>query len=94
MKINHNTLAVVFPILVIIALTFLVHFIPEIGLAPIETAGHTFLKVAIFYAAWSLVLRVLGGWHYRITEEAKKTPYGMTAIACALIIGVALVVAR
>ena len=94
MKFNHNVLAVTFPILIAIGLAGLVHFIPEIGIAPIETAGRTLLKVGIFYAAWSLSIRTLGGWDYRVTEDAKKTAYGMVAIACALIIGVALVIGK
>lgn len=94
MKFNHNTLAFIFPILVIIGLSILVYTIPEIGIAPQETTGRTLLRVAIFFAGWPLALRFLGGWHYSVTNDARKTPYGMVYIACALIIGTAMVIMK
>lgn len=94
MKLNHNKLAIIFPVIVSIGLALLVYGIPEISIAPQELTGRTLLKVAVFFACWPLGLRFLGGWDYSVTSDAKKTPYGMVAIACAIIIGCALVIAK
>jgi hypothetical protein len=93
-KLNHNKLAIIFPVIVALGLALLVYDIPEISIAPLELTGRTLLKVAVFFASWALGLRFLGGWTYSVTAEARKTDYGMIAIACAIIIGTALVIAK
>jgi len=94
LNLNHNTLALIFPLIVALGLALLVYLVPEIGVAPQETTGRTLLRVAIYFAAWPLALRFLGGWDYSVTQDAKKIGGGMVAIACALIIGTALVIMR
>lgn len=95
MRINHNTLAIIAPVVVAVGLFFLISAVPEIGFAPQETTGKISLKIALFMAAWPLALRFLGGWKYSVTGNAQseKPHYGMIAIACAVIIGLSLVVA-
>lgn len=90
---NHNKGAIMFAIFTITMLVFLVKNIPEIGIAPIETWARSTEKLAIFTVGWAIGLRLLGGWAYSVTEKAKTTQYGMIAIACAIIIGSAIVIA-
>lgn len=93
--INHNILAIIFPIIVALLLTGLVYLFPEIGIAPQETAGKVMLRVAIFFACWPLAIRFFGGWNFSVTENAKKSGInGIDIIAAAIIIGIALVVAK
>lgn len=80
--------------MVTMILAVLVYSIPEIGIAPQETTGRTLLRVGIFFAAWPISLRFLGGWDYSVTADAKQQPYGMVYIACALIIGTAMVIMK
>jgi hypothetical protein len=94
MKLDHNTLALFFPFVAVLILSMLIYFVPEIGIAPQETAGRTLLRLAIFFAAWPLALRFLGGWMYSVTADAKQTAYGMVMIACALIVGCAMVIMK
>lgn len=75
-------------------LGLLVNAIPEISIAPLETYGRDLLKLAMFFASWTLALRFLGGWNYSVTEDAKQQPYGMVYIACAVIIGCAIVIVK
>lgn len=93
MKLNHNTLAFILPSIVTVGLFILVYLIPEIGFAPQETTGKILLKVALFTALWPLALRFLGGWGYSVTKNAKDSEYGMTLLATAVIVGLALVIA-
>jgi hypothetical protein len=88
---NHNKVAALFAVFTIAMLILLVKYIPAISIAPIETWGRSTEKLAIFTVAWTIALRFLGGWKYSVTEDAKQSPYGMTMIACALIIGTAIV---
>jgi NADH:ubiquinone oxidoreductase subunit K len=95
MKINHNTLAVIFPILISILLALFVYSVPAVGLAPEETAMKVLLRLAIFFAAWPLAIKFLGGWEYHVTEESKaQSITGIDVIACAIIIGAAIVIAK
>lgn len=94
MKFNHNILAFIAPIVVAFSLAILVHFVPEIGIAPQETTGKVLLRVAIFFMAWPIALRFLGGWDYSVTKDAKSIPYGMTIIGAAIIIATAMVISK
>lgn len=94
LNLNHNTLAVIFPFIVALGLALLVYYIPEIGIAPQETTGRTLLRVAIYFAAWPLALRFLGGWDYSVTKDAKQSDGGMVILAAALIVGTALVIMK
>ena len=91
-KMNHNNLAAIFPAIVVVLLAILVYNIPEISIAPLETAGRTFLKLALFMAAWPISLRYLGGTDFSVTESAKTQMHGLTPIGVAIILGTALVI--
>jgi len=95
MKANHNLLGWLFPFVVAVALIAFVHFVPAVGLAPAETFFKVLLRVAVFMAAWTLALRFLGGVKFSVTESAKHE--GIRAIhliACAIIIGLAMVISK
>lgn len=91
---NHNKLAIIFPIIVALGLALLVRAVPEIGIAPQESTGQTLLRVAIFFACWPLAIRFLGGWDYSITDDAKYSKYGMVILSAAVIIGSAMVIMK
>jgi uncharacterized membrane protein len=95
MKLNHNMLAGVFALCTGLILAALVYLHPEISIAPQESAGRIMLKVACFFLTWTISLKFLCGWGFSITANAQSDAprYGIIAIACAIIIGCALVVA-
>jgi hypothetical protein len=94
MKVNHNLLALVLPLLVAQVLGVFVYLTPDIGLAPEETALKVWLRIAIFMAAWPLALQFLAGLGYDVIENAKAKVYGLEMIAVAIIVGLALVIAK
>jgi hypothetical protein len=94
MKLNHNLLAWLFPLIVTVLLAVFVYCVPAIGLAPEETTLKILLKLAIFIGASMLQLRMLGGWQFSVTQTGKEP--GIKAIhliACAIIIATGMVVA-
>jgi hypothetical protein len=95
MKLNHNVLAGIFAVGTSLVLAWLVYLHPEISIAPEESAGRIMLKLACFFLAWTISLKFLCGWNFSITDNANSySPrYGIIAIACAIIIGCAIVVA-
>ena len=94
MKLNHNLLGWLIPLMVAVLLTGFIHFVPAIGLAPAETSLKVLLRLAIFMGAWTTALRFLGGTQFSVTEYAKQLGYGIIYIACAVIIGIAIVIAK
>ena len=94
MKVNHNLLALILPLLVALVLGVFIYLTPDIGLAPEETTLKVWLRVAIFMAAWPLAIKFLAGWSYDVIEIAKAKVYGLEIMATAIIVGLALVIAK
>jgi hypothetical protein len=93
-KLNENHLAVIFGILSIAAIALLVGFYPEIGIAPLESAGQRLVRLAIYTAYWPLAIFFLGGMDFNIIQEARKNGTSLLTLAAAIILGAALVLGK
>jgi hypothetical protein len=96
MRANENHLAFVFVVISTAAIAFLVSYLPEIGIAPLESMGQRLLRLALFTFYWPLVIFFFGGWDFDIVKTAREGG-NLTFLAillAAIIMGAAMVLGK
>jgi len=96
MRANENHMAVVFVVISIAAIAMLVGYLPEIGIAPLESMGQRLLRLALFTFYWPMVLFFLGGMDFDMVKNARESGnlVFLGIISASIIIGAALVLGK
>jgi hypothetical protein len=96
MKANENSMAVVFVVISIGAIAVLVGYLPEIGIAPLESMGQRLVRLALFTFYWPLALLFLGGWDFDMVKTARESGNltFLGIVSASIIIGAALVLGK
>lgn len=87
---NHFFLAVA--ALIMAGLIWLGIHDPDLPLA--ELIGQKLLPLGIFLLVVILILTALGGWRFRIVYALKDSPFALSLLTSAIILGSALVLAH